>query len=80
MSDVDFPVNPFYKPHVMDGTTIARSGKWWSAALLIREPQNETLFIGLYRWVRIPTMPTTDSGKPIVDSRPCRSPWRSGGP
>ena len=30
--------------------------------------------------VRIPAMPTTDSGKPIADSRPCRSPWRSGGP
>ena len=30
--------------------------------------------------LRIPAMPTTDSGKPIVDSRPCRSPWRSGGP
>ena len=32
------------------------------------------------RFLRIPTMPTTDSGKPIVDSGPCRSPWRSGGP
>ena len=32
------------------------------------------------RRLRIPAMPTTDSGKPIADSRPCRSPWRSGGP
>ena len=30
--------------------------------------------------LRIPAMPTTDSGKPIADSKPCRSPWRSGGP
>ncbi len=28
----------------------------------------------------IPAMPTTDSGKPIADSRSCRSSWRSGGP
>ncbi len=30
--------------------------------------------------LRIPTMPTTDSDKPIGDSDSCRSPWRSGGP
>ena len=30
--------------------------------------------------LRIPTMPTTDSDKPIADSDSCRSPWRSGGP
>ena len=29
---------------------------------------------------RIPAMPTTDSAKPIADSRRCRSPWGSGGP
>ena len=30
--------------------------------------------------LRFPTMPTTDSGKPIADSGPSRSPWRRGGP
>ena len=30
--------------------------------------------------VRIPAMRTVDSSKPIADSGPCRSPWRSGGP
>ena len=28
----------------------------------------------------ISTMLTTDSDKPIADSRPCRSHWRNGGP
>ena len=32
----------------------------------------------LDRGIRIPTMPTTDSDKPIGDSERCRSPWRSG--
>lgn len=50
MGKPDFPVSAFYKPHVIDGMTIARGGGWWSAALLIRDPQSKKPFIGLYRW------------------------------
>ncbi len=35
---------------------------------------------GEERSLPIPAMPTTCSSKPIADSRPSRSPWRSGGP
>lgn len=50
MDRPDFPVSAFYKPHVIDGMTIARGGGWWSAALLIRDPRNRKPFVGLYRW------------------------------
>ena len=50
MSVEEFPVSKFYKDQVVDGETIERSGGWWSAALLIREPSKGELFVGLYLW------------------------------
>ena len=41
---------------------------------VIRDPN------GWIAFLPIPGMPTTDSAKPIADSKRWRSPWRSGGP
>lgn len=45
-----FPVSDYYSSNVLDGYTVARSGGWWTAILLIRSPRNGSPFIGLYRW------------------------------
>ena len=50
MGSTEFPVSAYYHSHVIDGQTIARGGGWWSAVLLIRDPRDQSLFIGLYRW------------------------------
>ena len=47
-----FPVSDYYRPHVVDGTTIKKSGAWWSAVLLIRDPKNGKPFVSLYRWTK----------------------------
>lgn len=46
----DFPISDFYRPHIVDGETFSRSGGWWSAILLIKDPRSGKPFLGIYRW------------------------------
>lgn len=46
----DFPVSDYYKGHVLDAETITRAGGWWTAILLIKDPDTGKPFIGAYRW------------------------------
>ena len=46
----NFPVSPYYKEQILDAVTIARSGSWWTAVLVIKDPRTEKPFLGLYRW------------------------------
>lgn len=46
----NFPVNEYYRDHILDAETISRGGRWWTAVLLIRDPKTEQPFIALYRW------------------------------
>jgi|ETNmetMinimDraft_16_1059900.scaffolds.fasta_scaffold84509_2 hypothetical protein len=50
MAGTDFPVGPYYGDHIVDGLTISRRGKWWTAILVIEEPSNKKKFINMYRW------------------------------
>lgn len=50
--DETFPVSDYYRPHVVEGTTISKRGAWWSAVLLIRDPNSGKRFVKLYRWQR----------------------------
>jgi hypothetical protein len=45
-----FPVSDYYKGHILDAVTISRVGGWWTAVLLIEEPNTKSPFIGIYRW------------------------------
>jgi hypothetical protein len=45
-----FPVSEYYSPHIEDAETLTRSGGWWTAVLLIRDPKSHELFISIYRW------------------------------
>jgi hypothetical protein len=46
----NFPVSDYYKPHIVDAETISRGGGWWTAVLVIRDPQTEKRFVAIYRW------------------------------
>lgn len=46
----DFPVSDFYKGHILDAETLTRAGGWWTAVLLIEDPETKKPFIGAYRW------------------------------
>jgi hypothetical protein len=50
MIENDYPISEHYKPHIVDGETIARGGGWWTAVLLIADPVDKANFVALYRW------------------------------
>lgn len=53
MSKVGFPVSDYYKDNIIDAETITRSGSWWTAILLIKDPKTEKPIIGLYQWQKV---------------------------
>ena len=46
----NFPVSEYYRSHIIDAHAISRAGGWWTAILLISDPQTGKPFIGLYKW------------------------------
>ena len=46
----DFPIDDYYKPHILDARTLMRAGGWWRAAVLIRDPKTDLTFLQLYLW------------------------------
>lgn len=49
----NFPLSDYYRGNVIDGRTITRTGRWWTAALLIKDPKTEEPFVALYRWEKM---------------------------
>ena len=50
MANVGFPVSDYYKDHIIDAETISRSGSWWTAILLVKDPQTRKHIILMYQW------------------------------
>ena len=48
-----FPVSDYYKPHVVDARTLSRTGNWWTAILIIKDPKNGNQFVGCYKWQKM---------------------------
>ena len=48
--DFDFPVAPYLRDQIRDALTLTRTGRWWSAALLIEDPQSRKRYVAVYRW------------------------------
>jgi hypothetical protein len=46
----NFPISEYYRTNIIDAETVARSGRWWTALLVIKDPKTEKPFVGLYRW------------------------------
>lgn len=46
----NFPISDYYRDNIVDARTISRSGNWWTALLVIRDPRSGRPFLGLYRW------------------------------
>ena len=46
----NFPIDDYYRENILDAFTISRKGKWWSAVLLIQDPQAKKPFIIYYKW------------------------------
>ena len=49
-SDFDFPVAPYLRGQIRDAVTLTRTGGWWSAALVIEDPQSRKRYVAVYRW------------------------------
>lgn len=45
-----FPISNYYLGHILDAETISRAGPWWTAVLLIEDPNTKKPFLSLYRW------------------------------
>ena len=50
VGDFDFPVAPYLRGQIRDAMTLTRTGRWWSAALLIEDPRNRRMYVAIYRW------------------------------
>lgn len=46
----NFPIGTYYLGHILDAETVSRSGAWWTAVLLIEDPNTKKPFLSLYRW------------------------------
>lgn len=47
----NFPISDYYRENIIDAVTIRRTGQWWTAALVIANPRNESKrFIALYKF------------------------------
>jgi hypothetical protein len=53
MAEVGFPVSDYYKNNIIDAETISRSGTWWTAVLLINDPQTKKPMVILYQWQKV---------------------------
>ena len=47
---LNYPVSDYYRDHIKEGVTLSRSGGWWTAALLIKDPRSDSYFVNLYSW------------------------------
>ena len=45
-----FPIDGYYKEHILDAITISRNHLWWTAVLLINDPKSKKKIIRLYKW------------------------------
>lgn len=48
----NFPVSEYYRDMIIDARTISRFGGWWTAVLLINDPDTKKPFLAFYRWQR----------------------------
>ncbi|MDE0395544.1 MAG: hypothetical protein OYK82_12290 [Gammaproteobacteria bacterium] len=49
-ADFDFPVASYLRGQIRDAMTLTRTGRWWSAALLIEDPRHGKRYVAVYRW------------------------------
>jgi hypothetical protein len=45
-----FPISDYYKGQIISAKTIKKKGNWWSAILLIEDPQSSKNFLTFYKW------------------------------
>jgi len=50
---LQFPVAKMLQPHVTDGRTISRTGRWWGAVLAINSPRDGKPYLGIYKWENV---------------------------
>lgn len=50
MIGTNFPVSDYYKNHILDAETISKKGGWWTAVLLLQDPNSGKSFVNIYRW------------------------------
>lgn len=51
-SEFDFPVSDYLDGQIRKARTLSRTGRWWSAILLMEEKKGDGNYIAMYRWKR----------------------------
>ena len=46
----NFPISDYYKNNILDAKTLSNRAGWWTAVLLIKDPQTQKSFVSVYRW------------------------------
>lgn len=46
----NFPISDFLRDRIVDGETLNRHGGWWSALLMLENPDSGKKSLALYRW------------------------------
>src|SRR5262245_5293404 len=47
-----YPINAYYKDHIVSGTTVKLTARTWIAALLIKDPKSNLESVRIYHWNR----------------------------
>ena len=50
MLGTNFPISELYRDNLLDAQTISRTGGWWTAVLIIKDPRSDRPFVKLYKW------------------------------
>ena len=48
----ELPVSDYYRSWVVDFRTISRTGSWWTAVVLLKNPDKPKPTMALYKWQR----------------------------
>ena len=46
----DLPISDYLKPHIVGVRTFMRTGKWWRAAVMLRDQKSGNSYVSLYLW------------------------------
>ena len=46
----NFPISDYYKNNILDAKTLSNRAGWWTAVLLIKDPQTEKSIVSVYKW------------------------------
>ena len=50
METFDFPVSEYLRDNILDARTVSKRGPWWTALLVINDPETKKTYVAFYKW------------------------------